>query len=184
MSCWNYSGACYAIACLPVSVCLPCRDAVCALDLRLPPSPSRATTLFTRGHLPTIPPSPTLQHSTAERSPHSIPPRHSFKSLSLCNLRRPCAPGPTSRALSQRPSRRETQRSRSRLGRTLPYELRLLHHVYSASPDYAINSTRSHLVPLIRRPPCQKPTMSSIITVRHCSIVASSFPWRVTDHSL
>lgn len=166
---------------MPVCLCLAARDVVCALDLRLPPSPSRNNIVYA-GSLANNSAQPNA--ATLHRRTQPNPPPRSSKSLPLYNPRRPCAPGPASRALSQRPSRRETQRSRSRLGRTLPHELRLLHHIYSASPDYAINSTRSHLVPLIRRPPCQKPTMSSIITVRHCSIAASSSPWKVTDHSL
>ena len=58
----------------------------------------------------------------------------------------------------------------TRLVRT-SHELRLFHHhhFYSASPDYATHSTRSHSLPLIRRSPCQRHTMSSIITVRSLS---------------
>ena len=57
----------------------------------------------------------------------------------------------------------------TRLVRT-SHELRLFHHhFYSASPDYANHSTRSHSLPLIHRSPCQRHTMSSIITVRSLS---------------
>ena len=66
--------------------------------------------------------------------------------------------------VSQRPTRRETFALSA-----LPHELRLFHHhlYYSASPDYATHSSRSHSFPLIRRSSCQRHTMSSITTVPH-----------------
>lgn len=74
-------------------------------------------------------------------------------------------PDPHPERVSQRPTRRETFDLSA-----LPHELRLFHnhqHLYSASPDYATHGTRSHSLPLIRRSPCQRHTMSSIITVPH-----------------
>jgi hypothetical protein len=122
----------------------------------------------------TFPPATLYQHSTALDNTLTI--HYCSQHITLqhrihCNHWRSCAPRPATRA---RFATANLPRVANLPLSALSHEPRLLHHLDSARPDYATNSTRSHLVPLIRRPSCRNPTMSSIITVRHSILEASS----------
>jgi hypothetical protein len=155
MSCWNYSGAWLRCAALPWCVCATSPS----------PSPSRnnikSTRLFIAG----------LQHFLLQRCtvPDSTLTIHSCSQhITLqyhlhSNHWRSRAPRPATRA---------------RFATAIPPRVANLPcphaHLNRNCCTTSTHLDQTHLVPLIRRPPCRNPTMSSIITVRHSILEASS----------